>query len=65
MITAKASKMLGLIHYIRDNNKSIKTNHLVTLYKSLVRPVIEYGAENWGDASEYLKIKIDSIQQNH
>ena len=63
MVTTKSHKRLGLIQYIRDNNETIKTNHLITLYKSIVRQVIEYAAEVWGDASVYLKIQLDSIQQ--
>jgi hypothetical protein len=32
------------------------------MYKSLIRPVLEYATEIWGDASVTNKVKLDSIQ---
>ena len=61
-LICRANKRIGILKYIRDQNETIKTGQLITLYKSLIRPVMEYAAEVWGDASPYLKTKLDSIQ---
>merc|ERR1711991_766478 len=61
-LICRANKRIGILKYIRDHNETIKTGQLITLYKSIVRPIMEYAAEVWGDASPYLKRKLDTIQ---
>ena len=36
---------------------------MITLYKTIIRPVLEYGPEIWNDLNKTKKRKLDSIQQ--
>ena len=61
-ITNKASKRVGILKYFANKDKNIPQKYLITLYKTLVRPIIEYGSEIWGDIAKYNQVKLDSIQ---
>ena len=61
-INKKASKRVGVLKYFSNKDKNIPQKYLITLYKSLVRPIIEYGSEIWGDIAKYNQTKLDSIQ---
>ena len=43
-------------------NNGVSQEYLITMYKTLIRPVLEYASEIWGDATKSTKIKLDSIQ---
>jgi hypothetical protein len=55
-ITSKAQRVLGLIH---RSFEYMETEMLLPLYKSLVRPILEYGSNVW---SPYLKKDIKKIE---
>ena len=44
------------------NKYHLKQETALTLYKSCVRPIYEYGSEIWDDASHYLTKKLDIIE---
>ena len=35
----------------------------ITLYKGLIRPILEYGSEIWGDTCKTNKMKLEAIEQ--
>lgn len=56
-IVKKANKMLGLI----SRSLSYKSSkNIIPLYKSLVRPILEYGSPFW---NPYLQKDIDSLER--
>ena len=55
-ITMKAQRILGVIHRSFEH---MDKEMFLTLYKSLVRPVLEYGSCVW---SPYLKSNIKKIE---
>ena len=56
----KANKMLG---YIRHTFKHIDTEAFLLLYKSLVRPHLEYASTVWSPHLKYLKDSIERVQR--
>ena len=56
----KANRILGLI---KRNFTQIDSNMLITLYKSLVRPILEYGCQVWSPMTENLNNQIESVQR--
>jgi len=63
-IISKAIKRIGLLKILCKKNIGIKQSQAIILYKALVRPIIEYGAEVWGDISQTFKNKLDSVQHH-
>ena len=60
-ITNKASQRTGIIKFMSNYKKGLNQQYLLTLYKSIVRPILEYASEVWGDTSNKNKLKLDSI----
>ena len=58
IIISKANKMLGMINRTCTNECDQKT--LIILYKSLVRPQLEYASQVW---SPYTKEKITALER--
>ena len=56
----KANRILGLI---KRNFTQIDNNMLITLYKSLVRPILEYGCQVWSPMTKNLNNQIESVQR--
>jgi hypothetical protein len=61
-IVNKSSKRQGILKFMARQNNGVSQEYLLTMYKSLIRPVLEYASEIWGDASTSNKVKLDSIQ---
>ena len=61
-IVNKSSKRQGILKFMARQNNGVSQEYLITMYKSLIRPIIEYASEIWGDASTTNKVKLDSIQ---
>ncbi|XP_046683705.1 uncharacterized protein LOC124369697 [Homalodisca vitripennis] len=59
-ITAKASSLLGFIFRSTRNFNSLFT--LITLYKSLVRPLLEYGYIVWSPFQRNHVNELENIQ---
>lgn len=60
LITTKASSLLGFIFRSTRNFKSLFT--LITLYKSLVRPLLEYGSIIWSPFQRNHINQLENIQ---
>ncbi|XP_076451264.1 uncharacterized protein B0403.1-like [Babylonia areolata] len=58
--TAKANKVLGVIRRSFDH---LTPETFVSLYKSLVRPVIEYGHSVWQPRHKTLRTDIEDVQR--
>ena len=61
-INLKCEKRVFLIKKLSNQVTGINQKILINLYKTLVRPVIEYGAEAWGDASITNLRRLESIE---
>jgi hypothetical protein len=61
-IVNKSSKRQGILKFMARQNNGVSQEYLLTMYKSLIRPILEYASEIWGDASATNKVKLDSIQ---
>jgi hypothetical protein len=61
-IVKVASKRVGILSFLSHQNRGLNQKVMLTQYKTLVRPVLEYGSEIWGDASPTNLKKLDSIQ---
>ena len=56
-IVKKANKLVGLISRTLDYKSA---DNVIPLYKSLVRPILEYGSQLW---SPYTQKDIESIER--
>jgi len=61
-IVEKCKKRLNLLRCIAGTQWGGNSHVLMMVYKGLIRPVIDYGCEAYGSASNTLLKKIDSIQ---
>ncbi len=60
----KANKILATIRRtFQYNNNYIDSNNLVHLYKSLVRPYLEYGVETWCPKTKRNIRLLESVQR--
>ena len=59
-ISKKAKRLLGLIY--RQFYKNSSTNTLLSLYLTIVRPVLEYGSPIWDPPSFSLSSTLESVQ---
>lgn len=62
MVTKKGLKTLGGLKKMYRKYK-LPQNICINLYKSILRPALEYGSEIWGDASECHIKRLESIEQ--
>ena len=60
-ITKKANKRLYILRILR--RARIGYQQLVTVYCSLVRPILEYAAPVWSSIPDYLKAKVEKVQK--
>jgi hypothetical protein len=60
-ITKKANKRLCILRILR--RARIGYQQLVTVYCSLVRPILEYAAPFWSAIPDYLKAKVERVQK--
>ena len=60
-IQEKCSKRLGVIRYLCKKYK-IQQKDALTLYKTLLRPILEHASEIYGDTSKTNKNKLDAIE---
>ena len=60
MTVKKANRMLGLIQRtFSTRNRSL----ILPLYKTMVRPILEYGNVAWGPIYETDKVRIEKVQR--
>ena len=59
-ITAKANKVVGIIRRSFDN---LTEELFVTLFKSLVRPILEYGHSVWNPRLKTLSQEVERVQR--
>jgi hypothetical protein len=50
-IVTTANKRVGLLSFMSNQNQGLNQKIMISLYKTLVRPTLEYASEIWGDAS--------------
>ena len=63
MIRSKALKRLEMLLRITNNRYGARHSRVILLYRVCVRPLLEYAAPIWNDASQGLKTTLlDSIQ---
>ena len=60
LLRKKAKKILGLIY--RQFYKHCSSSTLLTLYKTLVRPILEYGSIVWDPPSPHVSDSLEQIQ---
>ena len=60
-ITKKANKRLYILRILR--RARVGYQQLVTVYCSLVRPILEYAAPVWSAIPDYLKAKVERVQK--
>jgi hypothetical protein len=61
-VITSANKRVGILSFMSKHNYRLNQKIMITLYKTLVRPVLEYASEVWGDASPTNLKKLDSVQ---
>ena len=61
-IEQKYKKRLNLIRALPGNSWGASKKALLTIYRSLIRSVIDYGAIAYNSASESIKHRLDVIQ---
>ena len=60
LVTNKANRVLGLI---KSSFAYLDSNMLVRLYKSVVRPILEYGNIIWGPHYLMDQKKVETIER--
>ena len=60
LLRKKAKKILGLIY--RQFYKHCSSSTLLTLYKTLVRPILEFGSIVWDPPSPHVSDSLEQIQ---
>jgi hypothetical protein len=61
-VVSTANKRVGILSFMSKQNHGLNQKIMITLYKTLVRPILEYASEIWGDASPTNLKKLDSVQ---
>lgn len=61
-VLAKTNKQYGAIYPLLNKNSKINLRTKTNIYKSLLRPVLTYGAPSWCTASKTHLIKIQRMQ---
>ena len=60
-VTKKANKRLYILRILR--RVRIRCQQLVTVYYSLIRPILEYAAPVWSAIPDCLKAKLERVQK--
>jgi hypothetical protein len=58
-IVNKNSKRQGILKFMAIQNFGVRQEYLLTMYKSLIRPIIEKASEIWGHTSATYKVNLD------
>lgn len=61
-VLSSCVKLLAIIKFLRSTWWGSDPSLLLTLYKGLIRSTIEYGAFVWFNIPQYLKTKLDTLQ---
>jgi hypothetical protein len=60
-IISKASSRMGMVKRCLGNNVSLGTKLLA--YKTLVRPLLEYGCNIWSNSNKKLMVSLERVQR--
>lgn len=61
-IKARANKAMNILQVLNNKNNGVSRQVLLRLYKTYVRPIIEYGAPIYNSAPKALLDKLEPIQ---
>ena len=61
-IVTKCNKRLNVLKCIVGSDWGSDTQSLLLLFRTLIRPILDYGCEVYDSAKTALKTKLDSIQ---
>ena len=59
--TKKACKRLYALRVLKK--AGLQERELVLVYKSMIRPILEYAVEAWSDFPQYLSDKLERVQK--
>ena len=57
----KGMKALGILKLMAKNNKTMKRETYIGIYKTLVQPVLDYGSPAYGTAKEHILKSLDPV----
>ena len=60
-ITSKASKKLYAVRLLRRDG--VEEQNMLKVFRSSVRPILEYAVPVWQDIPDYLSDRIESVQK--
>ena len=61
-IQERSKSVLNLMRYVQANNYGTNTDTLLTLYRSLLRSILDYGCQAFNSATPAVKKVLDRIQ---
>lgn len=64
LIANRAKKRIGYFKYLTNKITGCKTDTLINIYKSYIRPKLEYGVTVWGGAAKFYLKRLESIQHS-
>ena len=63
-IVTRCNKKINLIRSISGNRWGANKKNVLTIYKALIRPILDYGCEAFDSASKNILNKLNTIQYN-
>ena len=57
----KALERVAIIRRLSNQKSGLNQELLMMLYTSIVRPVLEYSSEVWGEITKARQVKLDSV----
>lgn len=61
-VKSKGNQRLGMLQCILHRNSALSTKNALTIYKTIIRPVITYAAPTWGYVKPYMLQPLQVLQ---
>ncbi|KAL1448075.1 hypothetical protein WDU94_003663 [Cyamophila willieti] len=62
---SKATKGLGPLYHLINQNSKLATKHKTLLYKTIIQPVLNYACPVWRSAADYNHHRLQRIQNKY